>query len=109
MTLEEYEASIAAKRAALNKVSSSAKKAAADPALEGLKAFKRVDVEAEVSELTDLQKERKDGTRAREAKERQTLVPGFRVGGGDDRGGGGGGGRGGGGRGRGDRDRDRDR
>jgi len=106
MTLEEYEASIAAKRAALKKTAAPAK--ADSSAFAGLTAFKRVDVEAEVSELTALEKEKK----AREAatatkKERQTLVPAFRVGGGDaprgESGGGRGSGRGG------DRDRDGDR
>ena len=86
MTLEEYEASIAAKRAALKKAAPAASaKKADDSAFAGLTAFKRVDVEAEVSELTALEKEKK----AREAREgaatteRQTLVPAFRVGGGD--------------------------
>ena len=102
MTLEEYEASIAAKRAALKKAAPAASaKKADDSAFAGLTAFKRVDVEAEVSELTALEKEKK-AREAREGaakKERQTLVPAFRVGGGDaPRGESGGGGRGRGGR-----------
>jgi hypothetical protein len=105
MTLEEYEASIAAKRAALKKAPAPA--AAKSTEFAGLTAFKRVDVEAEVSELTALEKEKRERAAKEAKKGREVLVPAFRVGGGDAPRGEAGGGRGGGRGGRGgDRDRD---